>query len=104
MNFEDALAQMREGNKITHPNFDEDIYFMGCYVSIMGERLSDAMSIVKMKGDYQHEDMGAGSIDDMFHPGTLLVKDEVFAKPCKHGYLPQLDLFLVMSDAWIVIE
>ncbi len=104
MNFEDALMQLRAGKKITHPNFDEGIYFMGCYVSIMGERLSNSISIVKMKGDYQHEDMGSGSIDDMFHPGTMLVKDEVFAKPCKHGHHPQLDLFLVMSDEWTVIE
>ena len=104
MNFEDALAQLRIGKKITHPNFDEGIYFMGCYLSFMGERLSDDMSIVKMRGDYQHEDMGIGTIDDMLYPGTMIVKEEVFAKPCKHGYLPQIDLFLVMSDEWMVIE
>jgi hypothetical protein len=103
MNFESALVQLKLGKKITHPSFDEEIYFMGCYISILGTKLPD-IYIIKMKGDYQHEDMGSGTIDDMLYPGTLIIKDEVFEPPCKHGTHPQLDLFLVMSDEWQVIE
>lgn len=63
------------------------------------------ISIVKMKGDRQHPDMGTGgSIDDIIYPGTLMVRDKIFENPCKHGRLPQLDLFLVMSDDWKLYE
>lgn len=102
MKFEEALNLMRSGAKITHPCFEEDIYFMACRVSCMGEDLG--ASIVKMKGEHQHPDMIAGSIDDMFYPGTFIPKEEVFEKPCKHGRKPQLDLFLVMSDEWSIYE
>ena len=104
MIFEDALAQLRLGKKIKHPSMDDDVWFQGCYVSLFGERIG-GISIVKMKGDCQHSDMGTGgTIDDMLYPGTLIVKEEIFEKPCKHGKHPQLDLFLVMSDEWEVFE
>ena len=108
MKFEDALIQMRAGKKITHPVFDDDVYFMACRLSIafMQMPLEDMpISIVKMKGDLQHPDMGiVGSPDDICYPGRLIPKEKFLEKPCKHGFTPQLDLFLVMSDEWKVID
>ncbi len=108
MKFEDALAQMRLGAKITHPTLDNDVYFQACRIGLMFHdtpKEQCPISIVKMKGNRQHPDMGTGgSIDDMLHPGTLIFKDEVFERPCKHGYFPQLNLFLVMSEDWEIIN
>ncbi len=108
MKFEDALLQMRLGKKITHPSFEKDVYFQACRVGLIFDKTpleQRPMSIVKMKGECQHPDMGVGGgIDDMVYPGTLIIKDKFLDKPCKHGITPQLCLFLVMSDEWMVIE
>lgn len=101
MKFEEALAQMRLGAKITNPYLEDDVYFQACRISLMGEDFG--VSIVKMKGDFKHPDMGCGSIDDMLYPGTFILKEEIF-KTCKHGYLPQLDLLLVMNEDWCLYE
>lgn len=108
MKFEEALAHMREGKKITHDliqdnDGENNVYFMSCRV---GFKFCDIpveswpISVVKMKGEYKHADMGAGSIDNMFHPGTLMVKEEFLEKPCKHGVMPQLNLLLIMCNDW----
>jgi hypothetical protein len=106
MKFEDALAQMRLGKKITHKFLaeegEENVYFMACRVSLMGEYMGE--SIVKMKGEYQHEDMMAGDPDHMCYPGTMRIREEFLEKPCKHGRFPQLNLLLLMHDDWEVIE
>lgn len=107
MKFEEALTKMREGAKINHPSFEENVYFMACRVGLVffDTPLEDMpISIVKMKGDCQHIDMFGGAVDDMIYPGPFQVKPEVFEKPCKHGYSPQINLFLVMSDEWQIIE
>lgn len=103
MIFEDAIKQMREGKKIRHPTFETDVYLQACYIGInplFGEESFEdikarGMSIVKMKGDRQHPDMGTGSLD-------RLPKD--WDKPCKHGNFPQLNLLLVMHDDWEILE
>jgi hypothetical protein len=103
MKFEDALKAMREGAKIRHPYFVDDVYFQACRVGMMFDETpiqDQPISIVKMRGDYQHEDMGRGNIDDLVYPGTLMIKEKYLEKPCKHGHAPQLNLFLVMSDDW----
>lgn len=102
MIFEDALKLMREGKKITHPHFESDVYFQACYVGFTEEtfetKKSRGMSIVKMKGDNQHEDMGSGNLDSMLYTGTLILKP--LPEKCKHGFMPQINLFLIMSDDW----
>lgn len=107
MQFEEALALMRKGKKITHPSFDEDVYFQACRIGLIFDDTpveQRPISIVKMKGEYQHPDMGTGSIDDLVYPGNLMLKENLLDKPCKHGSLPQLCLYLVMSDEWIVLN
>lgn len=98
MKFEEALTAMRAGAKIRHPSFEPDEYFMACRIGLMScEILDDApLSIVKMKGKYQHPDMGNGQ--SLEH----LPKD--FDKVCKHGRCPQLNLFLIMDDDWEILE
>lgn len=103
MKFEEALELMRTGKKITHPVFDSDVYFQACrirFVFYETPLYEMQLSIVKMRGDRQHEDMCSGNIDDMVYPGTMIVKERYLEPSCKHGHQPQLDLFLVMSDDW----
>ena len=114
MKFEDALREMRMGAKITHKYLGEDVYLMGCYRGFPSfyddngnlveetfeQKKERGMSIIKMKGEYAHEDMGMGIIDDMVHPGTLIIKEKYLQPPCKHGNFPMLNLLLIMSDAW----
>lgn len=106
MIFEEALKQLRQGKKIRHPSFDEDVYFQACYITINPlfnpEGIETfkivkarGMSIVKMKGDYQHPDMVIGSLDKL---------NPDWDKKCKHGNCPQLNLFLIMADDWEVLE
>ncbi len=107
MKFEEALSALRNGKKIRHPIFPEDEYLAGCYVTLKtiidddGKELVDSledtkergMSIVKMKGDRQHPDM--------------LPKNFPHRQPCCNPDLhsmPQLNLLLVMSDDWEVLE
>lgn len=96
MIFEDALTLMRQGKKITHSSLGENVYLQACRVGLMFDDTpleQRPISIVKMLGDRQHPDMGTG--------GSI---PEVFKEPCKHGHFPQLNLFLVISDEWEVIE
>lgn len=107
MIFEEALAEMRQGKKIRHPHFDSDVYLMACRVGFIFDDTPTSerpISIVKMRGDSQHEDMGSGNIDDIVYPGTLIIKEKYLEKPCKHGNYPQLNLLLIMSDEWEVFE
>ncbi len=91
MKFEEALTQMRLGKKITEPNLGDDVYLQACRVGLMGMPQEDMpISIVKMQGDRQHPDMGTGRLEHAFSMQTML------EPPCKHGFCPQLNLFLVM--------
>jgi len=101
MKFEDALSAMRKGAKIRSPFFESDEYLMACYVSMkfdpeetFEKAKERGMSIVKMKGDRQHPDMGSGDMD-------RIPKD--FLNPCKHGYFPQINLLLLMRDDWEIM-
>ncbi len=98
MTFEEALHAMRKGSKIRHPTFEPDVYFIACRMGIMFCEITDdePLSIVKMQGDYEHEDMGRSQ--SLEH----IPKD--FDKVCKHGRYPQLNLFLVMADNWEIVE
>ena len=92
MIFEEALKLMREGEKITHPYFEKDEYFSACRIGIIGDDKTPIeerpISIVKMKGEYEHPDMRKRYFSI------------IFEKPCEHGNAPQLNLFLVMSNEW----
>src|ERR1700722_6861081 len=96
MRFEEALVELRNGKKITHPSLGENVYLMGCYVGFKGgeetfeEKKARGMSIVKMKGDCMHPDMGMGSLEHLPKMENI----------CKHGTYPQLNLMLVMADNW----
>jgi|SRR5882724_3939350 len=113
MKLEEALALMRTGKKIRHPSFEPDVYFQACRVGLMFDETplnESPISIVKMMGDIQHEDMCGVDIikiDDMLYSGTLIIKEKYveyfLEKPCKHGNIPQLNLFLLMSDEWEII-
>ncbi len=91
MRFEEALTIMRTGKKITHSMLGENAYLMACRVGLPFDDTpfeERPISIVKMLGDKEHPD---------YLP-------EVFQEPCKHGYFPQLNLFLIISDEWEVLE
>ena len=109
MKFEEAIALMRQGKKITHHTLGENVYLQAARIGIFldGTPFEEwPMSIVKMLGKYKHPDMGVGGgeIEDMLYPGTLIIKSELLEKPCKHGNFPQLNLFLVMSEEWVLYE
>lgn len=107
MIFEEALAHLRLGKKIRHPDWSEDVFLAGCYVTLKtmvdynGKELIDdieeakkrGMSIIKCKGDYQHIDMFSRNFPDR----------QPCCNPDLHSY-PQLNLFLVMSEDWEVLE
>lgn len=104
MKFEEALAELRKGKKIRHPNFEEDEYFMGCYVSLMFMnhtilKATENISIVKMKGEKQHPDMKPRI---PFLESFDLCKKYPFLK--SSIMQPQLNLLLVMSDDWEILE
>ena len=85
MKFEEALSLMREGKKIRHPFFENDVYFKICRSGLIwcDIHLSEfPISIIKMKGDRQHEDM-------------VTENNENFT---------QFPLFLIISDDWEIIE
>lgn len=110
MIFEQALSALRKGKKITHPRFDPDVYLMACYLTLkydpddtFEKAQERGMSIVKMRGDVAHEDMGSGNIDNIVYTGTLIIEEHL-EKPCKHGYFPQLNLFLLISDEWEIYD
>lgn len=94
MKFEEALSLMRGGKKITHAYLGEDVYLQACHVKFVWENTTpieeQSISIVKMQGDRQHIDM---------FPNT-----NILIEPCKHGNCPQLNLFLVMSNDWEIVE
>lgn len=100
MIFEEALSKMRKGKKIRHPMMEPDEYFIACRIGLKfgNEKPTSEwpISISKMKGEYLHPDMGAGSLDK-------LPKDWD-KPPCKHGNFPQINLLYIMSDEWMVFE
>ena len=102
MLFEDALKELRNGKAITHPTLEDVVYYIACRVSLQFEKdkleykNSDLLSIAMMKGDRQHTDMGTG--------GSFEHIPRDLEKPCKHGYAPQLNLFLVMADDWEIYK
>ena len=90
MKFEEALTLMRQGKKITHSALGDNVWLQACTVGFLFDETpleQRPISIVKMLGDCEHPDM---------RPDF----DEVFKEPCKHGYNPQLNLFLVMAEDW----
>jgi hypothetical protein len=105
MKLEEALPLLREGKNIRHPTFEEDVYLMGCYMGMIGEKKINKdpkmFSIVLMRGENMHEDEPFGrGIDSMLIPGTLIFKEEFFKKPCKHGYTTQISILLLTMDNW----
>lgn len=124
MIFEEALKALREGKKITHKYLGEDIYLAGCYVGFPGEDLEEqkkrGKSIVKMKGDIQADEM-IGKLCYIAKIKRQLknILDEEDYKKYHNMYTemdigmifdndifnyPQLNLFLVMSDEWEIME
>ena len=123
MNFEQALAALREGKKIRHPSFETDEYFMACHVGLVGDDTPFnelPISIVKMKGDRQHESMIGvlNYIAKIKKQLKEILTDEDYKK--YHNIytdlkiseifddnlfrFPQLNLGLVMCDDWEIVE
>lgn len=135
MKFEEALAALREGSKIWHPTFADDEYLTGCYIYIglfdeiggpreptlkeVEEAKEHGMSIVKIKGDRQADEMAGilnyvGKIKKQLK--NILTEEDY--KKYHNVYteidigkifdndifkFPQLNLFLVMSDEWKIL-
>lgn len=108
MKFEEALILMRKGKKITCSGLGENVYLQTCRLRFITDETpieNCPISIVKMLGDEEHPDMRPRvDIDDMIYPGTLILKPEIFEKPCKHGHFPQLNLFLIMAEDWEIVK
>lgn len=134
MIFEDALKAMREGAKIRHPSFANDEYLQACYVGFPdyyddnGKLVTDTlehkkergMSIVKMKGDRQHDSMAGvlNYVAKIKRQLKQILTEEDFKKyhnvytEIEIGKIfdndifqfPQLNLFLIMSDDWEIYK
>jgi hypothetical protein len=134
MIFEEALVELRKGKKIRHPHFDKDEYLTGCYFGLpdfyddngklvtesFEEKKARGMSIVKMKGDRQADEMAGKSnyIAKIKRQLKKILTEEEYKK--YHNFytemaiaeifddaifhFPHLNLFLVMSDEWEIIE
>lgn len=127
MLFEEALQALRQGKKIRHPHFKDDVYLMGCYISILGDPEDNfekakerGMSIVKMKGDRQADEMSGMSsyVAKIKRQLKQILTEEDYKK--YHNFYtemeiskifdndifvyPQLNLLLVMSDDWEIME
>jgi len=113
MKFEDALSKLREGEKIRHPHFEQDIYLVGCYLTLKtiidndGNEVSDSiedakergMSITLMKGDNIHPDMYPRI---PFREYVDLCEKYPFLK--ERLTYPSINLLLIMSDEWEIVE
>lgn len=116
MLFEDALKLMREGKKIRHPHWEKDEYLMACYVVLIfsEENFEEKkMSIVKMKGEFKHPDMVPHpelyglNIDQTMGKVNKLMMEGKIPEPCSRPELhkfPQLNLLLIMSDKWEILN
>lgn len=123
MKLEEALILMREGKKIRHPIFKPDEYLMACRIGLPDDDTpfnNKPISIVKMKGERQ-ADVMAGKLNYVAKIKRQLKKilTEEDYKKYHNIYTemeiseifdediftyPQLNLILVMSDDWEVIE
>lgn len=123
MKFEEAISELRKGAKIRHPTFADDEYLMVCRVGLEGESIpfdEKPLSIVKMKGDHQADEM-IGRLNYVAKIKRQLKKilSEEDYKKYHNIYTemdisqifdnnifayPQLNLLLIMSDDWEVIN
>ncbi len=123
MKFEEALAALREGAKIWHPTFSDDEYLSVCRVGLIGDNTplnEKPLSIVKIKGDRQADEM-AGRLNYVAKIKRQLknILTEEDYKKYNNIYtemaisdifdkdffkFPQLNLFLVMSDEWKILD
>jgi|SRR6185503_1416268 len=106
MKFEEALSALRNGSKTRHPSFEEDEYLVGCYVGMIGfeesfeDKKARGMSIAKLKGDKL--------TPEMFNSGLTFSEMQDICD--KHPHLrkillsPQLNLLIIMSDDWEIVE
>ena len=113
MKFEEALSKLREGKKIRHPHFEEDVSLVGCYVTLKtiiddeGKELVDSfedakargISITLKKGDNIHPDMYPRI---PFREHVDLCEKYPFIRD-KLAY-PTINLLLIMSDDWVVMD
>jgi hypothetical protein len=123
MKFEEALTALREGAKIWHPTFSDDEYLAACRVGFIGDNDTPLeekpISIVRMKGDRQADDM-AGVLNYVAKIKRQLKKilTEEDYKKYHNMYtemdiadifdkdifkFPHLNLFLIMSDEWKIL-
>ncbi len=123
MKFEEALSALREGKKIRHRTFADDEYLQACRVGIKGCDFYNQdlpLSIVKMKGDRQADEM-AGVLNYVAKIKRQLkailteedykkyhnVYDEIQISKIFDNDIfkyPQLNLLLVMCDDWEIIN
>lgn len=113
MKFEEALSKLREGKKIRHPSFEKDEYLMGCYLTLPftlekhGKEESDSFDVVQLN-DISITYM----LDDKIHlnmrPRLPFLE---YVDLCeKYPFLkdkltyPTINILLIMSDDWEIIE
>ena len=103
MKFEEALTALRAGSKIRHNTMEPDEYLVGCYIGLPGENFEESksrgMSIVRIKGDREHPDMRPLL---SFTKQMDLIDKYPFLK--EKITFPTINLFLIMSDDWELIE
>lgn len=87
MKFEDALAQMRLGKKITHDSLGEDVYFKSSPPAFEKNKKLLGYHVVKMRGDTPHEDMWLKKIDG-----------------CGCHFYPTLNIQLLLNENWKILE
>lgn len=124
MKFEEALSELRLGKKIRHPMFEKDVYLMACRVGLIGydpePPEEKPISIVKMKGDRQHDEISGRAcyVGRIKQQLKKILTEEDYKK--YHNFyndmaiaeifddaifqFPQLNLNLVMWDNWEIYE
>jgi hypothetical protein len=124
MKFEDALSAMRAGSKIRHSCFDHDEYLQACRVGFTHDDETPLdekpISVVKMKGDRQADEMAGVSnyVAKIKRQLKNILSEEDYKK--YHNFYveldiasifeesifkyPQLNLFMIMSDDWEIVQ
>lgn len=123
MKLEEALPVLRIGGKIWHPTFANDEYLCACKIGLISDDTpfnERPISIVKMKGDRQADEMG-GRLNYVAkikrQLKKILTEDEYkkyhniyheieISKIFNNDIFvyPQLNLFLVISDEWEIYK
>ncbi len=95
MIFEEALALMRKGIKVTHISYAKDEYLVSSY--IRDKQKNKYLTLIKYKGNKQHSDM----ISPISITERLSIRLDISKKiPC----YPHINLLLLMCDKWEIFN